>query len=311
MDVKYINCKVLMLGVGLVALSPIALPLPATAQVQSAPLLYRLPVSVRAAAQGVHSTVAREPGDIWWNPALAADVRGIGLSWGNYGVEGNIGSVTGAGDWGDFSVAISVRAASYGLTDPFDTPGPSDAFSGGPFATSEIVGSAAVAREVGFLKLGVTGALIERRVGASVATAGSFGFGVLVDWLGLTWGGSVSNLGPSLNHDSVAIAQPTEFAVGVGLGTRPLGPLDISAFTSVVLLEEGAIVPEGGVEISYWPIQGRTFLLRGGVRPATGGGEPSVLSFGVGFRADNVTFAYSSENHRGVAAAHHFGVWWR
>ena len=77
----------------------------------------------------------------------------------------------------------------------------------------------------------------------------------------------------------------------IGLGDRPLpfrvtfgassnsyvvGPLDLIATAAVSRRRDGDVIPAAGVEVAWWPVRGRTFIGRLGVRRVPGDGASPV-----------------------------------
>jgi hypothetical protein len=69
------------------------------------------------------------------------------------------------------------------------------------------------------------------------------------------------------------------------------------------------VLPALGVELAYWPITGRTFFVRGGVRRPEEGAQPFTL--GAGYAGDKIILDYALDPFEGGRRAHRFGVKWR
>ena len=68
----------------------------------------------------------------------------------------------------------------------------------------------------------------------------------------------------------------------------------------------------GGVEIGYWPISGRTFVARIGVRQLEEGTDASPLSLGFAFWGDDVVLEWAFRPWEGdETGTHRFGIRWR
>ena len=119
---------------------------------------------------------------------------------------------------------------------------------------------------------------------------------------------SVLNLGPDLKLGGGRAPLPKRVVLGVGTrGRRPAGPLDIGGAVQVAREGGGEIVPGGGVEIAYWPIVRRVFIVRiGAARVVEGDGLP--VTFGAGFEGDRVRLDYAYSEHDPVMGAHRVGV---
>ncbi len=73
---------------------------------------------------------------------------------------------------------------------------------------------------------------------------------------------------------------------------------------------DGEVVPGGGLEVAWWPVQGRTFVGRIGYRRMP---EPGVdpLTLGAGFEGDDFRIEYAWQGADGDDAVHSFGIRWR
>jgi len=103
---------------------------------------------------------------------------------------------------------------------------------------------------------------------------------------------------------------PGETVLGLGSRAAPLGPLDVAVASQLRVREDGEVVAGGGVEVAYWPVQGRTFIARIGLRD-TVGAAASPTTFGIGFRGDEIQVDYaflSSDEDMGL---HRISVGWR
>jgi hypothetical protein len=72
------------------------------------------------------------------------------------------------------------------------------------------------------------------------------------------------------------------------------------------------VIPGGGLEVGYWPVRGRTFVARAGVRRVPEG-EGSPFSAGLAFWGDDlvVEWAWRPFGDPVDEATHRFSVGWR
>ena len=122
---------------------------------------------------------------------------------------------------------------------------------------------------------------------------------------------ALQHLGPDLDLAGRDVSLPTRVVLGAGTASRATaGPLDIGGAVQVAYERSGEVVPGGGVEVAYWPVQRRVFIVRlGAVRVHEGGGSP--LTFGAGFEGDRFTLDYAYSEQDPVAGAHRFGISFR
>ena len=126
----------------------------------------------------------------------------------------------------------------------------------------------------------------------------------------VTIGLAAQNLGTGLHIDSSNLPLPHRITLGASLQSQQVGPLDLVATAAVSRRRDAQIVPASGVEISYWPIRGRTFIGRVGIRRVPNGGA-SAISFGAAFTGDAITVEYAFQEFDGSGAAHRVGLRWR
>jgi hypothetical protein len=125
----------------------------------------------------------------------------------------------------------------------------------------------------------------------------------------LTAGLAVQNIGTSANFSGQDADAPLRVTVGASWRTLQLGPLDVLPAASIARTADGTIVPAAGVEVGYWPIQGRTFIARFGLRdPASDSADPFTL--GAGFAGDRISLDWAWVPFD-VGSSHRVSVRWR
>jgi hypothetical protein len=127
----------------------------------------------------------------------------------------------------------------------------------------------------------------------------------------LTVGLSVQNLGRGMEVGTVNVPLPDRVTLGAALSSpMPVGPFDMLAAVAVGRDTYGELFGGGGVEVSYWPVSGRTFSLRVGEH-VRGGDAASRLTLGGGFTGDRIGVDYGFESHGDRGDVHRIGVRWR
>jgi len=178
-------------------------------------------------------------------------------------------------------------------------------------AASELVASLGYSRTLWGLRVGTVGKFIEERLGSFKGSVGAVDLGVTASPGPLTVGLALQNMGPSLKLGGGEV--PLPLRLGLGASTRMVwvGPLDLSASGGVSYREGGDVIPSVGLEVAYWPVTGRTFIGRLGLRnlpdPETG----NPFTFGVGFAGDNLVLDYAYEGFESGNPAHRFTLGWR
>ena len=107
-------------------------------------------------------------------------------------------------------------------------------------------------------------------------------------------------------------AGPSRVVIGAGNYGHQVGIFDIG-YAARVGLDDDAVTYGGGVEVGYWPIQGRTFVARVGFQEVPDGSDASPITTGFAFWGDNITVEWAFRPFRGadLGGTHRFGVRWR
>lgn len=280
----------------------------------NAPLVLELPASTRALGLGGTFVLSRSESDaIFHNAGALIDAGGAGIAAQRYGSSSTLGTFSAATEWFGGTLALGVQALSYGSMVPWLDGIPDDANAllvDLPVGVTELVGSVGYGREILGFNVGVVGKAIEQRVGSGHGTTAAADIGIVRRLMGITFGLSAQNVGPELSNRTGELPLPTRITFGASTPSRPIGPLDVLATSAVSRRHDGEIIPSGGVEIAWWPIQGRTFIGRFGVRRVPGDGA-SPVTFGLGFRGDVITIEYAFEQFAAPGASHRLGLSWR
>ena len=278
------------------------------------PLVLELPASTRALALGGAFYMAGNDSDaVFFNPALIEGSGGIGAAMQRFGTASLFSTVSGATEWSSASVAVGVQLLGYGAPDGGMSVLSGDAqslFTSGSAGTSEVALSVGYAREVKGIRAGITGKLVDQRLGGYHDATGAVDLGVAADAGPARFGLAVQNLGPGLTLGEIEVSLPARVTVGASTQALPVGPLDLGWSAAVSREADGTVVPGVGMEVAYWPVRGRTFTARIGVRRAPEGfGHP--LGIGGAFNGDRLALDYAYQRYDDGQCAHRFGVSWR
>ncbi|MXW08514.1 MAG: hypothetical protein F4X47_05205 [Gammaproteobacteria bacterium] len=290
---------------------------PADGQAQSTehgPLVLELPASTRGLALGgAFYMVGNDSDAVFHNPALIGGNGIIGGAMQRFGTASLLATVSGAAEWSSANVAVGVQTLSYGLPDRGAAVLAHDArslFTNWKTGTAEVAVSVGFAREVRGVRAGITGKLVDQRLGGHHDATGAVDLGVAVGAGPARLGLAVQNLGPGLTLGEVEVPLPWRVTAGGSTPAIPVGPLDLGWTAAVSREADGAVVPGAGMEIAYWPVRGRTFTARFGVRRAPDGfGAP--VTFGGAFNGDRLAIDYAWQRYDGGEVAHRFGLSWR
>lgn len=288
---------------------------PAWAQsLRNGPIVLELPASTRALALGGAFVLAgNDPDAIFYNPALLQQTGGAGIAVQRYGSASTLGTLSMGRDWSAGGLAIGVQVLAYRASAFDPTIVSSDEamlLQPGLIGGSDLVASLAYARTIKGIHAGVSTKIIEQRLGAARDATAALDLGLAKDIGDVTIGLAVQNLGPGLDIDVSSLPLPQRITLGASLQSQQVGPLDLVVTAAVSRRRDAQIVPASGVEISYWPIRGRTFIGRVGIRRVPNGGA-SAISFGAAFTGDAITVEYAFQEFDGSGAAHRVGLRWR
>jgi len=282
-------------------------------------LVLESPASTEAMAYGnAPNLFSESPSLLFFNPALLGRVRGGDAGFQRYGGEGTLATLAGAGTFQGGGFAAGLQYMRYGTE--VGLPGVQDfqsvALTGGSVGATELVGTIGYGREVRGIDAGISLKYVEQ----SLDGRRDEGFAVdlgLAKHLGPLMVSVVGrNLGPNLDLEdetpgtTTGFELPSLIAAGASTEKFELGPLDMLMTTQVMRRRDGEVIPAGGVEVSYWPVVGYTFRLRGGLQRVVDDAR-SPFTFGVAFTGDNITIEYAFQSFDGAGNAHRVGVKWR
>ena len=219
-------------------------------------------------------------------------------------------TLSASGSWLGGSVAVGLAVFDYGgdidiQRERGRSVGGASRFSWG---ATEFVGTVAYRRTVFGFGAGAAGKVVGWTVGGTRSRTVAVDVGVSRTFWQLTTALTVQNLGPDLEMGGRDVHLSRRVVLGVGTQRRaPVGPLDIGGAVQVAREYSGDIVPGGGVEVAYWPIQRRVFIARiGVVRVVEGDGSP--VTFGAGFEGDRVRLDYGYRDRGPETGPHQIGI---
>jgi hypothetical protein len=284
---------------------------PAQAQVrENAPLLLQLPASTRAFGLGDSYHLASADNDaLFYHPGLIDAARGAGASLAFFD-RATLVTISAAVEFWRGGMAFGAQSLSYSAP-----TGSSGAFARGEAGlgetgavnASELAVTAGYGRLIKGFRIGMAAKYIEMRVPGErdVTVAADLGIARRIGFV--TAGFSAQNLGRALELAGDEPALPLTLTLGASTQTRPVGPLDVAVAAAVSRQEDGTVVPHTGVELAYWPVSGRTFIGRIGVRYIDGS-DIRPLTLGAGFVGDRIGIDYGVQGYEDARAVHRIGV---
>ena len=279
------------------------------------PRVLEVPASTRAMALGdAYMMNANHADVIFYHPAMLTSARGFGLDYQRWGTASSATTASAAMAWFGGGIGVGLQSLQFGAPDTGvgGLPGGQDhLFDLGPTAVSERVASVGYAREIMGIDVGVTTKLVEERYAGGRDATVLFDTGIATTLGPLTAGLTYQNLGKDLRLGGVDATRPDKLSLGLGAYGRQIGILDYGVTGALAYVGE-EVIPAAGVEIGYWPIRGRTFVGRIGVRRVPAG-DANPMSFGAAYWGDNIVleWAFQPVDALDSAGTHRFGVRWR
>lgn len=296
----------------LLILALAATPL-AAQQPETLPLVARLPGSTRALGMGGAYPIGATDSDaIFYNPAMSDRLRGasLGVQWA--GSASTLYTLSAATDWWGGAIGVGVMGVDYHAPLAGDAvllpAAPADLLVRGQRTASERSALLTYGRRIKKLRVAATGRLLEQRADAerNITAALDLATAVTVSWV--TVGLTAQNLGPGIEVRGQDTDLPLRTALNASTFTAQLGPVDPAAAAEVSWTRHGDVIPAGGLELSWWPVAGRTFFARAGARRTLDGEKPFTL--GAGFAGDKLMLDYAFVPYED-GSVHRVGVRWR
>ena len=278
------------------------------------PVILDLPASTSALALGNAFQLSGVSSDaIFYNPALLLRSTGFGMAGQRFGSHSTMLTLSGATDWWKGRVGVGVQTLSYSTNaaSPRDiAAGEADLLTGGATAVSELVATVGYAQEVFGVRWGIAGKVVEQRMAGSKDAVPAADLGASITLGRITLGLAAQNLGPDVKVGGTDVDLANRVTAGADYRRRPMGPLDIGGSAAVTRLEDGTIIPALGAEVAWWPVNGRTFIGRVGIRRIEDS-PASEITFGGAFMGDAITIEYAYQGFDDLDGAHRLGVSWR
>jgi len=300
-----------MRRVSLICMLLLAGSLPVEAQESHGPMVLHLTSSTRALGLGgVHPVSQADSDLIFYATGFGDRLRNAGASVQLYGNTATFITASAAIDWFGGAIAIGVRALDYDADAARPASREADLIAGGAAVASERAATLAYSRRIKGVRIGIGSHLVEQRINRELNRGFAFDVGSALDAWGHSFTLSFRNLGPTYEQGGHDVEMPMSVTFAAARnGSWALGPLDVLPVAAVGYELDGDVVPAGGLEISYWPVQGRTFTVRGGARLPSDGVKP--FTAGAGFGGDRIVLDYALVPFEDGSFSHRFGLRWR
>jgi hypothetical protein len=282
-----------------------------TAAAQSAepaPLVLQLAGGTRALGVGNGFTAGRGAEVLFYNPAQMFVLRGTTISLQRFGSASTLATLSTVGPFGKVSLGAGVQYLDYYASPIVTQPG--TLTMRGSINASSLAATIAVGVQWKGMRFGAAGKYLDERVGGLRDRGVALDLGVARDVMRGTLALTVQNLGGDLELEQEG-ELPTRVSLGAALPTILInGFFDFTAFAAVARERDGRIVPGGGGELIYQPVQGWTFIGRVGARRVAQGPEraESPVTLGGSFGLDRLWVDYAFQPYKGPGAAHRVGI---
>lgn len=278
----------------------------------TAPLALRLPAGTRASGLGNSFVAGRGAEVIFSNPAQLGMLRGSTLSLTRFGSAATQGTFSTVGPYGRLAIGAGVQYLDYHTS---GAPGlyirPADLPAGGALNATSLVATVAASRTIKGIRVGAAGKYVQENINGVRDGGLALDFGVAREVGRTTVGLAVQNIGGGIEILGRPARLPTRVTAGIFSPNILLGPLfDLVVALAVSRERDGRIVPAGGAEIFYQPVEGWIFVGRVGARRVEGAPEPreSPVTLGGSFGLDRLWLDYALQPSRGHGASHRIGL---
>ena len=281
------------------------------------PVILTLPANTRAMAMGNSFQLADPTGDIlFYNPSLLVGSTSFTMSRHTFGKEASLLQMSAKTEWWKGAVAVGIQSLGYSKNINNIQPVPvsqteRELSKKGLNRISESVATVGYGWELAGLDWGISGKIIGQGVGGSKGQAYALDFGGSKTIGPFTIGLAHQNIGNSLKISTSEIDLENQTTLGAGFHNLPLGPFDVGASAAVSKNPNRPTSKHIGGEISWWPVSGRTFTGRIGMRSEKEVFQSVILSFGLGFKGDAFGIDYAFSDIDGAGNAHRISVSWQ
>ena len=290
----------------------VLLATPLRAQGSTAPLVLRLAGGTRGLGFGDAYVAGRGPEAVFYNPAQISTATGMTLSLERFGSASSLGSYAATTSLGGaFAAGFGAQYLDYGAATGVFPTWPGSLGHRGPLDAASLAATAALTVRWKGIRWGAGGKYLAERVPAGRGDGAALDLGAARDVGRFTIGLAAQNLGSHLTVAGQRADLPTRVTAGAALNRYPISTyFDVAASAAVSRERDGRIVPAGGAELSYVPLEGWLFALRAGARRVEGGPTPHRQPYTLGATAalDRFALDYAFEAIKGGHAAHRIGI---
>ena len=283
-----------------------------------------LPASTRAMALGDSYVLnSGNAAVLFYHPALLARATGFGGSLQRWGSASSAASMSGAFEFLGGTLGIGLRTLQYSTKseDELHAPiGQGHHFRSAGDRSYERTVSIGYGLELsGALSAGLAVDLLETRFESLQQNIMLIDFGISADLGPIGVGLTAHDIGNKPFHDVLDEPfedfgpRPSRIVLGAGAYGQQVGIFDVGLAANAGLDGQDSLTYGAGAEIGYYPVRGRTFVLRIGLQDVPQKSEMSSFTTGFAVWLDDLILEWafrpvSSAPERG---SHRFGISWR
>jgi hypothetical protein len=277
----------------------------------TAPFILTLPASTRAHALGGAAVALADADAVFYNPAQLVSGRGMIASVTRYRSFSSHATIASAMAFLGGGVGIGAQRLEYFVPDA-STATPR--FGEGGLMRTDNVLATSVGATLGYartyrsVRIGLSARYVEQRVPDERRSATMVDVGVARSIAGIMLGFTAQHLGPAFELGDERYDLPRRYTLGAALQGRRLGAwFDYGASVAIPVYEDGTVLPGGGAELSYVPIEGVVITGRFGARAVRRRAEfPLTSGLAIGF--DNLILEYAFQSFDVPGYAHRIGL---
>ena len=281
------------------------------------PVVLDLPASTRAMAMGNAFQLADPTSDvIFYNPSLLNGPASFEMARQTFGSRASLVQMSAKTEWWKGSIGLGIQALTYtkngNYIQPFIvTQTESELFKDGFNRISESAATLGYSMKIAGIAWGIGAKAIEQGVGGAKGQSFEFDFGGSRQLGPFTLGLSHQNLGRNLRIKNSQMTLKNRTTLGLAFHDWVLGPFDIGGSTAMSKSAGGSLTQHIGGEVSWWPVVGRTFTGRFGIRTSEQEFQSEVLTFGLAFRGDAFGLDYAFNDINSAGNSHRISISWQ
>ncbi len=276
-----------------------------------------IPASTRSMAMGNAFQLANPTSDaLFYNPSLLSGPTAFEMARQTFGTHSSLVQMSAKTEWWKGGIGIGIQSLTYAENINYIQPSivtqtEKELFKDGFNRISESVATLGYSMNLASIDWGISTKATEQGVGGTKGQSFAFDFGGSRQVGAFTFGVSHHNLGRQLTIRNSQMTLKDRTTLGAAFHDWILGPFDIGGSAALSRHSDGSISQHIGGEVSWWPVVGRTFTARFGIRNNEQEFQSAVLTFGMAFRGDAFGLDYAFNGIDGAGDSHRISISWQ